>query len=241
MAVTVATFDLDHTLVKRRTPNSDTLKILAINQALEKVFGFKDVHYMNHIGTELYGMTDRSIMRQVLTNLGMDGNEIDRRIDELFAAIFGYFKQNRQAYHNGEYIALTGAQSFLEKLRGLGVRCGIATGNYEIFSRWKLDSVGLRRYFDFGGYGEDGDQRWQIIKAALNRSGLGISDIGCHFGDTVSDIESAKANNMLAVAISVNAGGKFQSEELAAAGPDLVLESYHDFNKVAELFSRYQK
>jgi len=239
MAVTVATFDLDHTLVKRRTPNSDTLKIVAINQALEKVFGFKDVHYMNHIGTELYGMTDRSIMRQVLTNLGLAGEDIERHLDELFAAIFAYFEQNRQAHHDGEYIALPGAQPFLKKLHGLGVRCGIATGNYQIFSRWKIDSVGFAPYFDFGGYGEDGDQRWQIIKAALNRSGLKSPDIGCHFGDTVSDIESARSNDMLAVAISVNAGGKFLSEELAAAKPDLVLESYHDFDRVADLFSRY--
>ncbi len=239
MAVTVATFDLDHTLVKRRIQNSDTLKIVAINQALEKVFGFKDVHYMNHIGSELYGMTDRSIMRQVLGNLGLSQEEIDRRIDELFAAIFGYFEQNRQAHHNGEYIALPGARELLENLRRIGIRCGIATGNYQIFSRWKLDSVGFARYFDFGGYGEDGDQRAQIIKAALNRSGLKPPDVGCHFGDTVSDIDSARANGMLAVAISVNAGGKFPSDELAAARPDLVLESYYDFDRVADLFSRY--
>lgn len=240
MAVTVATFDLDHTLVRRRVANSDTLKIMAINQALENVFGFKDVHYMNHIGAELYGMTDRSIMRQVLTNLGLTADEIDRRMDELFAAIFAYFENHLPSHQDGEYIALPGVQAFLKQLKESGVRCGIATGNYSVFSRWKLDSVGLCGYFDFGGYGEDGDQRAQIVKAALDRSGIKIGDTGCHFGDTVSDIDSAKANGMLAVAISVNAGGKFTSDVLAAAKPDLVLESYHDFDKVAELFSLYR-
>lgn len=240
MAVTVATFDLDHTLVKRRTPNSDTLKIVAINHALEKAFGFKDVHYMKHIGAELYGMTDRSIMRQVLANLGIGADIIETKLDSLFSEIFAYFESNLPSHQDGEYIALPGVQIFLDKLKTTGVRCGIATGNYEVFSRWKLDSVGLRDYFDFGGYGEDGDERAQIIKAALKRSEMNSGDIGCHFGDTVSDIESAKINSMLAVAISVNAGGKFVSEELAAAGPDLVLESYQEFDKVAELFSRHR-
>ncbi|NLI14901.1 MAG: HAD hydrolase-like protein [candidate division Zixibacteria bacterium] len=238
--MTVATFDLDHTLVKRRTPDTDTLKIMSINHSLEVLFGFKNIHYMKQIGPELYGMTDRSIMRQVLMNLGLTTSEIDSRIDELFAEIFSFFERNLRSHRNDEYIALPGTQMFLEKLRALGVRCGIATGNYRIFSRWKLDSVGLTEYFDFGGYGEDGDERSQIIKAALNRSGIKSDDIGCHFGDTKSDIESARANGMLAVAISVRAGGKFPSEDLAAAGPDLVLESYHDFDKVAELFSRYE-
>jgi phosphoglycolate phosphatase len=239
MAVTVATFDLDHTLVRRRVANSDTLKIAAINYALAKMFGFKDVHYMNHIGSELYGMTDRSIMRQVLGNLGVGADIIELKLDSLFAEIFAYFENHLPSHQDGEYIALPGVQAFLDQLKGSGVSCGIATGNYEVFSRWKLDSVGLSDYFDFGGYGEDGDQRAQIVKAALKRSGMKSGDIGCHFGDTVSDINSARANGMLAVAISVNAGGKFASEELAAAKPDLVLESYHDFDKVAELFSRH--
>jgi phosphoglycolate phosphatase-like HAD superfamily hydrolase len=239
MAVTVATFDLDHTLVRRRVANSDTLKIAAINHALENMFGFKDIHYMKLIGTELYGMTDRSIMRQVLANLGIGPDVIEQKLDGLFTEIFIYFESHLPAHRDGEYTTLPDVEKFLELLKASDIRCGLATGNYKIFARWKLDSVGLGGFFDFGGYGEDGDERWQIVKAALDRSGLKSPDIGCHFGDTVSDIKSAKANGMLAVAVSVSAGGKFASEELAKANPDLVLDSYLDFDKVTTLFSNY--
>jgi phosphoglycolate phosphatase len=238
MAVTVATFDLDHTLVRRPSSDTQTLKMEAINWAIDKVFGLKQINYMAHIGTELYGMTDRSIMRVVLTNLGIPAEAIDDKFDELFSKILAYFDKNLSSHRDGEYIPLPGVEEFLRKLKGSGISCGLATGNYSRFAQWKLDIVGLSRYFSFGGYGEDADDRDQIVAIALNRSGLKSPDRGCHFGDTPADIKAATANKMLSVAISAEAGGKFPAGLLQEAGADLVLDSYSNSQLVFDLFSR---
>lgn len=237
MAVTVVTFDLDHTLVRRPSGETYTLKMRAIDHSLQKVFDLKNINYMAHIGHELYGMTDRSIMKMVLANLGIAPAEIDRKLEDLFREMLAYFETNLISHRDGEYVPLPGVKSLLDELKAKGVVCGLATGNYSRFARWKLDSVGLTEYFTFGGYGEDDEQRSRIVAIALEHSGLKPPDRGCHFGDTPADIEAAAANDMLSVAISSAGGGKFPAQVLNQAGADLVLDSYLDSEKVFALFA----
>jgi len=72
MTIKVATFDLDHTLIKRNSELRTTLKMDAINYSISKVFSINDINYVDYLGKEMYGMTDRAIVREVLYKLDID-------------------------------------------------------------------------------------------------------------------------------------------------------------------------
>jgi len=234
MRINLATFDLDHTLVRRRSPNLVTLKMKAIEYAIAEVFGIREVHYMRHLGPELFGMTDRSIMRAVLLKLGVDPMTVDDNLNRLFAVMLDYFERSIQANPEPEYGRLEGVFALLDFLNKSGVRCGLATGNYSAFAWWKLKSSGLDRFFGFGGFGEDGEDRAKILQTALDRGGYGDGMTACHFGDSPADILAARANGVLSAAVSIEAGGKFPDRDLEEAGAGMIIRSYSDIDAIAE-------
>lgn len=234
MKITVATFDLDHTLVRRVSDHLITLKMKAINQALEDVLGIREIHYMRHLGPELYGMTDRSIIRAVLIKLGMDKEKVNERLDRLFEVMIEQFTRSTTENVSPEYMALDGVGTLLEFLRKSRIKCGLATGNYSVFAKWKLRSAGLEEYFDFGGYGEDSEDRAEILNIALARAGNRSHLAACHFGDSPADMRAARANGILAAAVTIDAGGKFSGSELEDAGAQLVINSYKDIERIAD-------
>jgi phosphoglycolate phosphatase len=236
MPITIATFDLDNTLVRRRTQVANSLKMRAINRSIETVFSLKNVDYFSVMGPELYGMTDRSIMRRVLGILGIAPPEIDSKLNNLFEVMIDYFNAELKADEHDDYVPLPGAIELLKQMKAQNIACGLATGNYSQFANWKLNTTGMAGLFSFGGYGEDADERWQIVKIALDRSGAKDSFKACHFGDTPADIKAAAINGMLSVAITAAGGGKFSKNELIAAGADLVLDSYYNIDDVFKLF-----
>jgi phosphoglycolate phosphatase len=180
-------------------------------------------------------MTDRSIMRKVLVGLGINPIEIESKLDTLFKVMLTFFASELAKDDHNDYIALPGAVELLEQLRAKNIACGLATGNYCQFAQWKLNSTGLNGYFTFGGYGEDADERWQIVQIALSRSGIINGDLACHFGDTVADIKAAAKNGMLSVGITADGGGKFSRDVLASADADLILDSYFETDRIFEL------
>ncbi len=234
MRVSMATFDLDHTLVRRRSGNLVTLKMKAIEYAIAEVFGIREIHYMRHLGPELFGMTDRSIMREVLAKLGVAPETVDDNLDRLFMVMLDRFALLTRDNHEPEYEKLAGVTELLDLLSRSGVRCGLATGNYAVFARWKLKSAGLDRYFNFGGFGEDGEERVIILRTALYRGGFGDDEHACHFGDSPADIKAAREVGVLAAAVSIEAGGKFPDNELEKAGAGLIIRSYSDIETIAE-------
>ena len=119
----------------------------------------------------------------------------------------------------------------LAALKKRGVALGLATGNYSGFARWKIDGLGIGEFFTFGGYGDDAEDRAEIIGIALRRGGSNGAP-AIHFGDTPIDIESAHRNGIKAAAISSRAGATFEPEALFEAGADLVIDSWADTDSI---------
>jgi len=236
MAVEVLTFDVDGTLV-RRFPDVKTLKVEAIDYAFAEIFGIRDFNYFNYLRPEMYGMTDKSIMKLLLRQFGVSKSEIDNKIDSLLELAVKFFTSHNEYDARIDYYILPGVENFLGKLKERGLNMGIATGNYSEFAWWKLKGVGLGDYFTFGGFGEDAEDRGEIVGIARNRGGRNGSQ-ACHFGDTPVDIEAAHANGMLAAAISTSGGATFEPEALREAGADLVIDSYNDIDEILEFLGR---
>lgn len=237
----VATFDLDRTLV-RRIPDKTSIKVEAFDYALNKVFRLNGIKYLECLGPELYGMTDRPIVRSVLRNCGITDAEIAAHINDVFAEIIRYFEANREQSSADSYELLPGIRELLKDLKANGIRTGLATGNMALLAWWKVEGFGLREFFTFGGFGDDAEDRAAIIKIALKRSQAqyGPAENGFrawHFGDSIADIEAARAANVTSVAISAAGGGTHTKEDLLAAGADLVVDSWLDAEKVMEFLS----
>jgi len=231
MAVNILTFDVDGTLV-RRHPNVPTLKVEAIDYAFANVLNIKDFHYLDYLRPELYGMTDRSIMRMLFKRLGVDGDLLDIKLARLFDTMFAYFDSHPEHQATNDYYILPGVMDMLKVLRNLDYKLGIATGNFKKFADWKLNGVSIGQYFSFGGYGDDAESRGDIIGAALKRASNDENIRACHFGDTPVDIQAAHDIGILAVAVSDQAGATFKSETLLEAGADLMIDSWHDTDKI---------
>ncbi|MCD6162573.1 MAG: HAD family hydrolase [candidate division Zixibacteria bacterium] len=237
MTEAIATFDIDGTLIKRKNPNLSTAKIDAINNSINKVFSIDSIYYLDLMSPEMYGMTDRSILRKILFKIGIDKSVIDHKFDILFEEILKYFFQHRKEICD-DYIILPGIVQLLDALEKRGVKLGLATGNLSEFAYWKLTGVKLGHYFKFGGFGEDNEDRSGIISAALKRANNCSNTKACHFGDTPFDIEAAKSNNILSAAISSQGGGTFDSKTLADTGADLVVNSWGEIDRILELFHK---
>jgi phosphoglycolate phosphatase-like HAD superfamily hydrolase len=231
MAVDLVTFDVDGTLV-RRHPDVPTLKLEAIDSAFRKVFGINEFNYLDYLRPDMYGMTDRSIMKMLAIRLGVNSDEVENKLDLFFEEMFAYFDSHQNHKATTDYYVLPGVQKMVTALAKSNIRMGIATGNFAKFAWWKLDGVGLGDFFAFGGFGDDAEKRSHIIGVALKRGKYDTGRPACHFGDTPVDIEAAHANGMLAAAVSSKAGATYESDALRKAGADLVIDSWHDIDEI---------
>lgn len=236
MAIRVVTFDVDGTLM-RRFQDVPTLKVDAIDHAVRKVFGLKGFNYLDHLKPDMFGMTDRSILRMLLRRLGVNGADVDGRIDEMLDESMAFFNSHPGHTCDKDYYLLPGAEKALAALKQHGIAMGLATGNYSGFAQWKVDGLGIGDYFTFGGFGDDAEDRADIIGIALNRANSNGAP-AMHFGDTPVDIHSAHRNGIMAGAISARGGATFESQALYDAGADLVIDSWADIDSIIDFLDR---
>src|SRR2546423_10523424 len=73
--------------------------------------------------------------------------------------------------HSDGYRVLDGAEEALRALSREGVLLGITSGAVEAAAHIKLSRAGFNRYFPFGGYGSDSEDRIELTRCALARGG----------------------------------------------------------------------
>lgn len=85
----------------------------------------------------------------------------------------------------------------------------LLTGNMRAGARAKLECYGLARYFDTGGFGDDGFDRVAIGRVALERvaAGAGPLDLDRTFlvGDSPYDVSCARALGVRMIAVATGA------------------------------------
>jgi beta-phosphoglucomutase-like phosphatase (HAD superfamily) len=126
---------------------------------------------------------------------------------------------------------LPGVEELLERLIDDGVLLGLITGNVEAAAHIKLARANLNRFFAFGGYGSDADQRVEVARTALSRaatvSGHEIEHGSClAVGDTPVDIEAAHGAGIRILSVAT---GEYSLDQLAAAGADLAVATLRDW------------
>jgi phosphoglycolate phosphatase len=128
------------------------------------------------------------------------------------------------------YEVLSGVDELLPKLIDGGYLLGIVTGNVEAAAHIKLHRANLNRFFSFGGYGSDSDERGELTKTALKRASLVYGeeverDRAFSVGDTPLDVTGAHAAGIECVGVGSH---KYSADQLDQAGADYVITSLEE-------------
>jgi len=124
------------------------------------------------------------------------------------------------------YRVMPGVPELLERLTSAGRLVGLITGNTEPAAHTKLARADLNRYFAFGGYGSDADERVDVCRRALDRAeraaGGRLDRAGSiAVGDTPLDVEAGHGAGIRVLSVAT---GEYTVDQLGEAGGDWVLE-----------------
>ena len=214
-------FDIDGTLLNCK----DAVHYFAFCNGLSTVAG----RPLNLDGVVTHGNTDAGILRDAFARNGVDEASWRPRMEEIQAQMGSEVEAHRSEL---QIEILPGVQKVLAHLRAGGALLSTATGNFMRVGEAKLQSCGLRPYFDLGGYSDGFESRADVFGAALlqMRRQLGENAAVCVVGDTPADVQAAHANGLEVVAVAT---GIYTREQLAAEGPESCLESLMELIEAA--------
>ncbi|MFC5911288.1 HAD family hydrolase [Streptacidiphilus monticola] len=221
MAERLVLWDVDHTLISTRGVGHEVFAA-----AFEEVTG-RPLERQ----AEITGRSEMVIFRETLALHGLPRDLVDF---PTYADILaqGYLRRAADLRERGH--ALPGTHAVLDALAHLpAVVQTAATGNVRKVAEIKLQTFGLDTHIDFdaGAYGEDAEERADMIAVALRRGGS-PADRAVIFGDTTADVAAGRANGVFTIAVAT---GKTTATELADAGADVVLGDLTDTEAVVKL------
>jgi phosphoglycolate phosphatase-like HAD superfamily hydrolase len=206
-------FDIDGTLLHTRAGHR------AIEGAFQQVAGRPDA-----VAFSFAGMTDRAIIREGWRRIDVDAT--DARMTEVLETYLARLKD--EVARCEEYRLLAGVLEALVALENKAqTAIGLGTGNVERGAKIKLGRAGIFERFDFGGYGDDSEDRATVLRRGAERGAqkLGVSFEACRvivIGDTPRDIHAAKAIGAESLAVS---NGFIPVADLATHDPTWAVES----------------
>ncbi|MBW5420256.1 HAD hydrolase-like protein [Streptomyces sp. BG9H] len=209
-------WDIDHTLMATGGLGRELWA-----QAFEEVTGVEMREQAS-----VTGSTERVILRETARLHDLPYSD---ELFESFARALGAVHVRRAAELRERGHALPGAAAVLARLAEQGVRQTVVTGNVRRAAEVKLAVFGLDDYLrlDEGAYGEDGEERPELLRAAMARSSTRRED-AVFLGDTPADVAGGLEAGVQIVAVAT---GRTSAEELRDAGADAVLEGLTDTEK----------
>ena len=221
----LALFDIDGTLVRGARCHYQ-----AFVESVRKFYGFEeDISGINYAGK-----TDPQILREALNLGGFTEEEIEKNFSECQNYMIKYYLEN---VHKEQIRALSGTSELLKELQDEKTLLGLVTGNLKPIAYAKLDKVGLGDYFPFGGFGSDYEDRYLLVKKALELARDQYSYEGERIiviGDTPRDVQAAQVYNLKTIAVAT---GRYSFKDLEKCGADYVLEDLRDKDRVLEIFN----
>lgn len=181
------------------------------------------------------GQSDRGIAGNLFVAHGVENTpENWERFRE------GYVSRLLDHLRRREGLVLPGVFRLLDRLEALGdVHIGLLTGNVAAAAEIKLSYYDLWDRFEFGGFGDDHPDRNDIAATAVARARErhgSKSDVEriVIIGDTPNDIRCARSVGAYAVGVPTGHTGV---DEIAAEGPDLIVETLEDSDAIVAYLS----
>jgi phosphoglycolate phosphatase-like HAD superfamily hydrolase len=220
-------FDIDGTLVLTGGAGGRALR-----RTLNQCYGLPEVAD----GVRYDGKTDPAIIREVLA---LHRVEAALTPDE-FSRVFDQYLENlhHELEATAQVAVLPGVLELVQVLsRHEGFVVGLATGNVERGAHLKLERVGLRSYFAFGGFGSDSENRTELTRRAMERGrthARSVLERTFVIGDTPSDVRHGREAGAVTVAV---ASGSYSLSDLAASGADHALDSLSPLERIMEILT----
>ncbi len=207
-------FDIDGTLLRSR----DRIHFNSFASSIREVTGLE----VSLTGVVLHGGTDTAILREAFALAGVAPEAWEPQLEAILDAM-----RHTIATRRGELDLWTmpAVEETLTHLASRGALLGLATGNLELIGWTKVEEVGLREWFRFGGFSDRFPVRSAMVAdAAAKARELLQSDPAsiCVVGDTPRDIEAARANGLSVIALAT---GNYPYDELAALEPEVCTTS----------------
>ena len=213
-------FDVDATLIL-----TGGAGIRALSRAFQKLFNVETA--MD--GIALHGRTDPAIIREVFQKRIEKLPLTDSVIANILEAYLEFLHD--EVEQSNAYQVLPGIEAILEEMNVRSdVILGLATGNVESGARIKLRRGNLNRFFGFGGYGSDSENRTGLVRRAAEKASLkygGVIDSHDVFviGDTPRDIDAGKEAGFQTVGVAT---GQYSVAQLRDAGADLAIANFEE-------------
>ena len=213
-------FDIDGTLVRKAGPHHGQ----ALVDAVRLVTGRRTTME----GIPVFGMLDGDILTLMMQAAGLSRRAIAAHMPAIHAAA-----EQLYVRHCPDLTArvIPGVRPLLRRLARRSAPCGLVTGNLSRIGWHKVARARLRHHFRFGAFADMGPTRTELARLALaeaRRNGwLRPGTRTVLIGDTANDIEAARANGILSVAVAT---GHYGVDELSAHRPDVLVESLRDLD-----------
>jgi phosphoglycolate phosphatase-like HAD superfamily hydrolase len=206
-------WDIDHTLMATRGLGGELWAA-----AFEQVTGVPLREQAS-----VTGSTERVILRETARLHDIPYSDA---LFAQFADALGALHVRRAAELRERGHALPGAAALLAALDERGVRQSVVTGNVRQAAEVKLAVFGLDVYvrLDEGAYAEDGEERPELLRAALKRADV-ASQSAVFLGDTPADVAGGRAAGVRVVAVAT---GRTFADALREAGAQAVLAGLSD-------------
>jgi len=214
-------FDIDGILIESKD-------IGATKYLIKKHFGLE-----YDKGVYKQGKTYRKIIVEQLKQLGLENPEADPRFEIAMNDKNSFI----EAMQGIKFDQIPGVKNLIEELIAQDHVVGLLTGNSPEAAKAKLESAGLWNYFKFGAYGTEVKVRSKLVPKAISaaKEATGIKfekkDVFT-IGDTVKDIECAKAAGVRIISVAT---GLEKSGLLKEKNPDFLFEDFSDTGKIMEV------
>lgn len=164
------------------------------------------------------GLTDRWIVRQGLSNLGLEPTR--EAIDRVLTAYLEALSDEVHRVPEERYRVYPGIREAIARAHAQGAAVGLGTGNVREGARLKLERVVLYEEFKFGGFGCDDEARDELLRTGAERGAqfLGSPLEKCRvvvIGDTPKDVAAARSIGAECIGVGT---GSFSAAALLESG-----------------------
>ena len=172
-------------------------------------------------GVTLSGNTDPGILRDAFRLARLDEAHWQPHLENVLETMRRDVAARRSEM---KLVKMPGVDEMLAYLQGKGAALGVATGNLESIGWLKIEVLGLRHWFTFGGFSDSYDLRSDMIAHAMREAHrhAGPEATVCVVGDTPFDISAARANGLPSIAVAT---GNFTFEQLMEHDPEVCATS----------------
>lgn len=201
-------FDIDGTLLRCR----DRIHVDAFLSSARAVMGRE----FTLDGVVLSGNTDPGILCDAFRLSGLEANHWEPRMEEILEQMRCEVASRRADFRIDK---MPGVDEALAHLQARGATLGVATGNLESIGWLKIEFLGLREWFRFGGFSDRHPLRADMIAEAAREAHAlaGPNATVCVVGDTPADIAAARANGLCTIAVAT---GNYTFEQLMEHEPE---------------------